>query len=347
LDLDLYDYELPASAIAQEPTEKRDASRLMVIDRRQGSIVDCYFSDLPAFLEPGDVLVFNDSRVIPARLMGQKRSTGARIELLLANPLVGYDINSPVWQALAKPGRRLKPGDMIDFSDSFSAEVMTKSDDGGIEVFLHTVNVYEAIMDYGSVPLPPYIRRPAETSDIERYQTVYASEPGSVAAPTAGLHFTPELILRCLKRGVETAWVTLHVGIGTFQAVTALQIDQHQMHPEWCGISEDTALLLNNARRDGRRVIAVGTTAVRTLESAVTTYDQVIDAGWKNTDIFIYPGYEFKAVDGMVTNFHLPKSTLLMLVSAFDNRDRILTAYRHALEAGYRFYSYGDAMLIV
>jgi S-adenosylmethionine:tRNA ribosyltransferase-isomerase len=351
MDIELFDYELPESLIAQEPSEKRDASRLMVLNRAQGSIAHRTFSDLPEFLYAGDVLVFNNSKVIPARLFGAKDSTGAAIELLLANPLEGHDMSSSRWLALARPARRLKAGDKISFSELLSALVLEKFDDGTIAVELSASgSLMDAIEAVGKMPLPPYIRRAAELVDSEGYQTVYAEQLGSVAAPTAGLHFTPELLEACRKRGVLTASVTLHVGLGTFRTVQVSDITEHHMHTEWYHIDEKAAEVINLAHFEGRRVICVGTTSARTIESAAeVSADGLaqIKPGWNTTDIFIYPGYKFKMVDALLTNFHLPKSTLLMLISALYNREQILAAYQEAVANNYRFFSYGDAMLII
>jgi S-adenosylmethionine:tRNA ribosyltransferase-isomerase len=352
MDIGSFDYELPGELIAQEPAARRDGSRLMMLDRSDGSMAHHDFSELPDLLRPGDMLVFNDSRVIPARLRGRKEGSGAAIELLLAQPSGGHSIDSHDWQAIARPARRLKAGNMVDVAQGLQVEVLGKNLDGTIDIRLHTdSDVLEALAQHGEMPLPPYIRRGAEGGDAERYQTVYAKDPGSVAAPTAGLHFTPDLIDRCRDRGIEVAFVTLHVGLGTFLPVQAARIEEHQMHSEWCHIDDATAQALYHAKREGRRIVAVGTTAVRTLESAagvVADYGGLaVEPGWRSTDIFIYPGYQFKLVDALITNFHLPKSTLLMLVSAFYRRDPIMEAYQQAIEKRYRFYSYGDAMLII
>lgn len=354
MDIGLFDYELPEGLIAQVPAERRDGSRLMLLDRAGGAVSHHVFHELPRLLEPGDVLVFNDSRVIPARLLGVKAGGGAAIELLLAQPLGGPEVDASDWNAMARPARRLRPGDVVEVSGGLRAEVLAKRPDGTVDVRLHTSGtVLEALAAYGQVPLPPYIRRGAEPTDAERYQTVYARDPGSVAAPTAGLHFTPGLLEECRQAGIESVHVTLHVGIGTFQPVQAERVEEHAMHSEWCHIDDAAAAALNAAKRQGRRIVAVGTTSVRTLESFAEEAGGVaggawrVRPGWRTTDIFIYPGYAFKMVDALVTNFHLPKSTLLMLVSAFYQREKVLEAYQQAIERRYRFYSYGDAMLIV
>ena len=352
METDRFDYELPESLIAQQPADRRDASRLMVLNRARGSIEHTVFSDLPDYLQAGDVLVVNNSLVIPARLYGVKRATGAAIELLMANPAVGHDAaGSNNWLVMARPARRLSAGDIIDFTETIHARVISREQDGFFEVAYDCPgNLLDALAQIGEMPLPPYIRRPANADDLKRYQTVYAQTPGSVAAPTAGLHFTPELLQTCMDMGVELVQVTLHVGPGTFQPVRASTVEQHQMHTEWYHVSDDAAARLTAAKRDGRRVICIGTTSVRTLESAAFVDDQgvlAVQSGWNQTDIFIYPGYHFKIVDALVTNFHLPKSTLLMLVSALYDREHILAAYQQAVEQNYRFYSYGDAMLIL
>ena len=355
MDLELFDYELPLELIAQEPSTERDAARLMVINRATGVIEHQVFSDLPDYLRAGDVLVMNDSRVIPARLIGEKRGTGAVIELMLAQPrpaggeLTGYSVESAEWLALARPARRLKVGDSVDFPDDLSALIQKKNDDGSVEITLSsTTPVLEAIEHNGMTPLPPYIKRAAEAADAELYQTVYAAEPGSVAAPTAGLHFTSELIEACIGRGVQVVCVTLHVGIDTFRPVSEQRVEDHQMHSEWYHIDTAAAAAINAAKREGRRVVCVGTTSVRTLEGASRVVGKpAVRPGWGSTDLYIYPGYEYQVADALVTNFHLPKSTLLMLVSAFYDREKMLAAYSEAVERRYRFFSYGDAMLIV
>jgi len=355
MDIESFDYNLPDRLIAQEPLAERDQSRLMVINRQTDKIEHRHFYDLPQYLSAGDVLVFNDSQVIPARLYGEKRGTGAAIELMLAQPLIVdegdqqiYDVNSERWLALARPARRLKVGDYIEFAYDLTAEVLSKNQDGSISVQLRsTLPILDAIRLNGKTPLPPYIHRMAEQTDEERYQTVYADKPGSVAAPTAGLHFTPKLIEQCQNRGVQTVNVTLHVGIDTFRPVQVNQVEQHQMHSEWYHITPEAASVLSAARAESRRIICVGTTSVRTLEGASQHGDIRDNAGWGQTDIFIYPGYRFQMVDALVTNFHLPKSTLIMLVSAFYDRLKVLAAYAEAVNQGYRFYSYGDAMLII
>jgi S-adenosylmethionine:tRNA ribosyltransferase-isomerase len=361
--LDLFDYELPEKLIAQYPAECRDGSRLLVVDRVTGTLSDRHFSDFPAYLCEGDVLVLNDSRVMHARLLGVKQGTGARIELFLLRRREGLNVQGKppeVWEALARPARRLKAGDTVRFGnelgDELAAHVICKAEDGSLTVSFECAGVFSEILGrVGKMPLPPYIRREAQALDVERYQTVYAGEAGSAAAPTAGLHFTKSLLDELRARGVQTAFVTLHVGLGTFRPVQTATIERHHMHEEHYHISEQTAVMVNTAKREGRRVICVGTTSVRTLESAATvTLGSGVEAactvrpGWGSTDIFIYPGgWNFLVTDALITNFHLPKSTLLMLVAAFYSREKILAAYAHAIQVGYRFFSYGDSMLIL
>ncbi|HBT96089.1 MAG TPA: tRNA preQ1(34) S-adenosylmethionine ribosyltransferase-isomerase QueA [Coriobacteriia bacterium] len=368
--VDLFDYELPEQLIAQYPCEERDGSRLLVVTRNTGTLEDRFFSDLPGYLRAGDVLVLNDSRVIHTRLLGSKQETGAHIELFLLKHKEG---DSSTWEALARPARRLKPGDIVVFKEPapvFSAEagshpnepvsvglrarVIEKSDAGSVIVSLeHEGDLYEVLDRVGHVPLPPYIDRADERIDVSRYQTVFADEPGSVAAPTAGLHFTPELLQGLRQKGVEIARVTLHVGLGTFRPVQCAEIEDHPMHEEFYHISEEAAVVINRAKAEGRRVVCVGTTSVRTLESAVVQDPgdsgtvASVAPGWGSTDIFIYPGGRgFAIADALITNFHLPKSTLLMLVSAFYDREKTLEAYKHAVIEAYRFFSYGDAMFL-
>ncbi len=342
-----FDYELPPELIAQDPLEQRDASRLMVIDPSHQTLLHEFFHDLPAHLVPGDVLVLNDSRVIPARLFGVKEDTGAHVELLLTQAGSAFE-----WWALAKPAKRLKQGTRIRFHMPGQAEaeqsaplavVIEEADEGLRKLrFEQTEDMDAFLQAYGTMPLPPYIHAPIENRD--RYQTVYAREAGSVAAPTAGLHFTDELIARIRDLQVDIAHVTLHVGLGTFRPVAVELVEDHVMHTETYHVPVETAALINQAKRDGRRVIAVGTTALRTLESAVQ--DGELLAGHGDTGIFIYPGYQFKMVDALITNFHLPKSTLLMLVSAFMGIEMTKRAYAEAVRLRYRFFSFGDAMFI-
>jgi S-adenosylmethionine:tRNA ribosyltransferase-isomerase len=352
--LKLFDYQLPPELIAQYPCEQRDGSRLLVVDRATGSLADQHFADLPKYLHEGDVLVLNDSRVMHARLQGEKQKTGARIELFLLKSIATEKDGPNTWEALARPARRLKPGDVVRFGPDLAARVLHKTEDGSLIVSFDCTGSFPEVLErVGSVPLPPYIQREARTLDVERYQTVYANETGSAAAPTAGLHFTTALLDELRRMAVHTVFVTLHVGLGTFRPVQTESIEDHHMHEEIYHISEQAASTINAAKREGRRVICVGTTSVRTLESAAAP-DRCGDTtapvapGWGSTNIFIYPGgRHFLVTDALITNFHLPRSTLLMLVAAFYNRTGTLAAYAHAIEAGYRFFSYGDAMLIL
>ena len=336
-----FDYELPEELIAQKPSEKRDACRLLVIHRSSGQLEHRHFSDILEYLRPGDCLFFNDSRVIPARLFGTRRGTGAKVEFLLSKKMEGE-----TWETLVKPGRRCRTGDIIDFEQGLSAEITGYSDDGTrIARFSCEGSFEETLERIGSMPLPPYITRRSDESDKENYQNVYARENGSVACATAGLHWTPELIRAAEDMGVRTAYVTLHVGIGTFRPVKVDKVEDHHMHFESYTVSQEAADTVNAAKKAGGRIICVGTTACRTLESA-STEDGVLRPGSADTGIFIYPGYRFKITDCMITNFHLPKSTLLMLVSALYDREKMLEAYRAAVAEKYRFFSYGDAMFI-
>jgi S-adenosylmethionine:tRNA ribosyltransferase-isomerase len=337
-----FDYALPEELVAQEPVSPRDASRLLVL-RPEGPVEHRTFAELDALLAPGDLLVFNDTKVIPARLVGRKES-GGKVEILLCEPLAGG--LGRRWRAMGQASKPIRAGARLDF-DGLRARVERVAGEGFYEVRFEVDDAaLGAELDrVGRLPLPPYIRRDAGAEDRERYQTVLAREPGSVAAPTAGLHFTADLLTRLAARGVERATVTLHVGPGTFLPVRASRLEDHRMHAERYEVPEATARAFARAREGGRRVVAVGTTAVRTLESAFTAGG--LRAGPGRTDIFILPGHEFRAVDGLVTNFHLPRSTLLALVCAFGGTDRVLDAYRHAVAHRYRFFSYGDAMAIV
>jgi S-adenosylmethionine:tRNA ribosyltransferase-isomerase len=335
-----FDYDLPAASIAQEPAP-RGESRLLVLDR-QGPERHSRVSDLPRLLHSDDLLVLNDTRVIPARLYGRSAG-GGRMEILLIERVAERE-----WDALVKPGRRARPGAMFaigEIAEGLAAEVIDKREDGR-----HRLRFTEPIEPHldrlGHIPLPPYIHRPDTAADRERYQTVFARQPGAVAAPTAGLHFTAELLEEIAAAGVEIARVTLHVGIGTFKPVSAERIEEHRMESERYEIVEETAAAIQRARAAGRRVVAVGTTVVRTLESAALAGDGEVRAGSSATKLFITPGFRFQVVDALLTNFHLPCSTLLMLVSAFAGRERVLAAYEEAIREGYRFYSYGDAMLV-
>lgn len=332
-----FDYELPKELIAQHPMEPRDHSRLLVLDKKTGAIEHRHFYDLPEYLQPGDLLVFNDTRVIPARIYGTK-DTGAKVEVLLL-----IRRNTTDWEALVRPGKKLQIGARIKFSPELSCTVVDHTDFGGRIIRFEYEGVFEEILDrLGEVPLPPYIT--AELEDKERYQTVYNRERGSAAAPTAGLHFTKDLLAKIKDMGCEEVFVTLHVGLGTFRPVSAENIEDHNMHREFYTVSQEAADAINKAKAEGRRIIAVGTTAVRTLESA--WQDGQVRAGGAWTQIFIYPGYKYKVVDDLVTNFHLPQSTLMMLVSALSSRDIILKTYATAVQERYRFFSFGDAMFI-
>ena len=350
--LELYDYELPEELIAQYPCQERGGSRLLVVHRKSGKLKDRRFLDIVEYLKPGDLLVMNDSRVIPARLLGEKATTGAHIELLLLKDRSNAGEKTAVWEVLARPLKRLKAGDCVSFGCELSACVLEKSTDGSVLVrFEHAGTFLDVLEKVGKVPLPPYIRREPNEADSKRYQTVYAKAPGSAAAPTAGLHFTEELLELLRSRGVQTQFVTLHVGLGTFQPVQADEIEDHRMHEEFYHIDQEAADAITLAKSEGRRVICVGTTSVRTIESAAVTDSDgnvSVKAGWGNTNLYIYPGGRgFRLTDALVTNFHLPKSTLLMLVSTFYERKKMLEAYQHAIEKAYRFFSYGDAMLIL
>jgi S-adenosylmethionine:tRNA ribosyltransferase-isomerase len=343
--VDDFNYFLPEQLIAQRPCDKRDASRLLVVHRVDGTVEHKHFYDIIDYLKPGDCLVLNNSKVLPARLFGEKRGTGAKVEFLLIKRIQG-----DIWQTMVRPGRRIKPGDVVVFGPGLSATVKDFGEQGTrIVEFAYQGIFMERLEEYGTMPLPPYIERPATNADNDRYQTVYCEPEGSVAAPTAGLHFTNELLHQIRERGVATAYVTLHVGIGTFRPVKAEEVEDHEMHYEEYEIPADAARLINETKSKGGRIISVGTTSARTLESAAVLDEQgkpSIQAGTGSTGIFIYPGYRFKMVDGLITNFHLPKSTLLMLVSALYSRERMLEIYQHAIEHEYRFFSYGDAMFI-
>lgn len=339
-----FDYDLPKELIAQEPVEKRDSSRLLVIKRDTDSLEHKTFSDILSYIEPGDCLVFNDSKVIPARLFGVKKDTGAVIEFLLSKRL-----GNGLWETLVRPGRRVKIGDTVIFGRNaeLSAEIVSYGEDGTRNVrFSCEGNFLDILEEIGKMPLPPYIERESTQADRFRYQTVYCKTEGSVAAPTAGLHFTPALIQAATDKGIHVAFLTLHVGIGTFRPVKSETVEDHHMHFEEYSVDTQNAEIINNAKKAGGRIFSVGTTACRTLESA-TDEQGILRAGSGDTNIFIYPGYQFKMVDCLITNFHLPKSTLLMLVSALYNREKILDAYKVAVEQRYRFFSYGDATLIL
>jgi len=338
LKLTDFSYELPKELIAQHPAEPRDHARLMLYDKKTGAVEHKHFYDLVDELQAGDVLVFNDSKVIPARLYGKRVPTGGKVEVLLLTP-VGEDR----WEVLVKPGKKALPGTTIEFPGGLQAEVLDRTDFGGRVVHFTYDGVFDDIIDQiGEMPLPPYIHEKME--DPDEYQTVYARERGSAAAPTAGLHFTDELLQKIRDKGVEEVFVTLHVGLGTFRPVEEENIEDHQMHSEFYSITPEAADAINRAKAEGRRIIAVGTTSIRTLESAGTTGTLKAGSGW--TNIFIYPGFTFHIVDALVTNFHLPESTLLMLISALSTREQILHAYDIAVREKYRFFSFGDAMFI-
>ena len=334
-------YDLPKERIAQTPVEPRDHSRLLVMDRFTGKMEHRHFYDIGDYLRPGDLLVINDSRVLPARLYGYKEDTGAHMELLLLEQK-----ENMVWECLAKPGKKAKPGVKLIFGDGLlTGEVVEVKEDGNRMVkFTCDGNFYSVLDQIGQMPLPPYITE--KLQDKERYQTVYSKELGSAAAPTAGLHFTPDLMDKIRAMGVDFASVTLHVGLGTFRPVKAQEVTEHKMHSEHCLLPKETAEKILKTKANGGRVIAVGTTSCRTLESVATFTGQI--QPWEGyTDIFIYPGYEFKVLDGLITNFHLPESTLIMLVSAFAGREHILHAYEEAVKLEYRFFSFGDACLFL
>ena len=332
-------FDLPEELIAQTPLERRDASRLLILNKKTGELEHRHFYDLPEYLHEGDCLVMNDSRVLPARLLGC-RSSGGSVELVLLR-----DLGEGKWECLSRPGRKTKPGTELSFGDGeLTATVLAVTEGGNRIVQFHYEGIFLEVLErLGKMPLPPYIK--AELNDAERYQTVYSREVGSAAAPTAGLHFTQELLQKLANKGVRLCYVTLHVGLGTFRPVKEEEIEDHPMHAEFCMIPEETARIVNETKKNGGRVIAVGTTSCRTLESFASADGALSpSSGW--TDIFIYPGYRFKCIDALITNFHLPESTLIMLVSALAGRETILHAYETAVKERYRFFSFGDAMLI-
>ena len=333
-------YHLPEELIAQTPLQQRDSSRLLRVNKETGEVSHHHFYDIIEYLQPGDCLVMNDSRVLPARLLGH-RPTGGAVEVLLLR-----DLGDKKWECLCKPGRKMQVGNEVIFGNGeLSATVTEVREDGNRVVEFHYDGIFLEVLErLGKMPLPPYIKE--ELQDQERYQTVYSREVGSAAAPTAGLHFTKELLEKIREKGIKTAFVTLHVGLGTFRPVKAEEITDHHMHAELCQINQETADILNETKKTGGRVICVGTTSCRTLESLVNE-DGTFEAKSKWTEIFIYPGYTFKAMDGLITNFHLPESTLVMLVSAFAGRENILNAYKEAVDRRYRFFSFGDAMCIL
>lgn len=342
MKVDLFDFYLPEELIAQTPLEDRSSSRLLVLNKETGAIEHSIFKNIKNYLQPGDCLVLNDTRVMPARLFGEKEETGAKIEVLLLKQMEGDR-----WETLVKPAKRIKKGTRIHFGNGLlSAICIEELDHGGrILDFEYDGIFYEILDQLGEMPLPPYIKE--QLDDKDRYQTVYAKETGSAAAPTAGLHFTEELLTELQDAGIHIAFITLHVGLGTFRPVSVEDIQEHEMHSEFYMMTEGTASLLNKVKSSGGRIVSVGTTSTRTLETIASKCNGEFKAmsGW--TNIFIYPGYEFKAIDGLITNFHLPKSTLIMLVSSLAGRESILHAYEEAVKERYRFFSFGDAMLII
>ncbi|MCF6097788.1 tRNA preQ1(34) S-adenosylmethionine ribosyltransferase-isomerase QueA [Thermovorax subterraneus] len=341
MDVKEFYYELPEELIAQEPLPERDKSRLMVVHRDTRSFEHKIFENIIDYLEEGDCLVLNDTRVIPARLLGTRKDTGGKIEFILLKR-----IEKDKWEILVKPGRRAKLGSEFTFGDGrLQAKVLDYTDAGGRIVEFYYEGIFEHILDeLGKMPVPPYIKK--ELEDKGRYQTVYARKPGSAAAPTAGFHFTTDLLNKIEQKGARICYITLHVGLGTFRPVKEEKVEQHKMHHEYFEVDDETARIINATKQQGKRVIAVGTTSTRTLETVADENGFVKgQSGW--TDLFIYPGYRFKVVDGLVTNFHLPESTLLMLVCAFADKELIMSAYKEAIKEKYRFYSFGDAMLIV
>lgn len=343
MDISLFDYNLPMDRIAQFPTENRGDSRMMVLSPKSESISHRLFRDLPEFIQKGDVLVINRTRVIKARLIGKKAKTGAAVEVFLLK-----EIEKNLWECLVRPGNRLHAGARIEFTNSIGCEIVDRTEYGGrIARFDIGVNVMDILNEIGHVPLPPYIKREDNKDfDEQRYQTVYADIKGSVAAPTAGLHFTSEMLVVLEEKGIQIAPLILHVGLGTFQPVKEQTIEEHKMHTESYSLPPETAQIINNAKNKGQRVLAVGTTAVRALETCSNDAGSV-SAGSGETDLFIYPGYKFRILRNLLTNFHLPRSTLLMMISALAGREFILRAYEEAINNGYRFYSYGDCMLIL
>ncbi|MBU8789532.1 tRNA preQ1(34) S-adenosylmethionine ribosyltransferase-isomerase QueA [Oceanobacillus caeni] len=343
MNIEDFDYHLPEELIAQTPLKDRTSSRLLVLDRQTKNVKHEHFSDIKKYLKPGDCLVLNNTKVLPARLYGIKEETGAKIEVLLL-----HQKEEDTWEVLTKPAKKVKKGTVLVFGDGLlqATCVGFKEHGGRILEFSYDGIFYEVLDQLGEMPLPPYIKEQLPEEDKDRYQTVYAKEEGSAAAPTAGLHFTSELLDEIKEMGVTIAFITLHVGLGTFRPVSVDKIEEHEMHSEFYQMTKETADTLNKVKENGGRIISVGTTSTRTLETIRRDHDKFIEtSGW--TDIFIYPPYEFKAIDGLITNFHLPKSTLIMLVSALVDKDTILRAYNEAVEERYRFFSFGDAMLIL
>ncbi len=339
MNIEQFDFELPEELIAQTPLEKRDTSKLLVLDKKTGEIEHKHFTDIIDYLESGDTLVLNDTKVIPARLYGVKEETKALIEILLLK-----EVKKDTWECLVKPAKRIHVGEIVKFSDKLSAQC-TEVKDEGIRVFklIYKGILYEILDELGEMPLPPYIHE--KLKDKDRYQTVYAKNIGSAAAPTAGLHFTLDLLNKIKEKNVNVVYITLHVGLGTFRPVNVENINDHKMHSEFYMMSKETAEVLKQTRKNNKKIISVGTTSTRTLETIMNLYGEFKEcSGW--TDIFIYPGYKFKAIDNLITNFHLPKSTLVMLVSALAGRENIMKAYKEAIKREYRFFSFGDSMFI-
>lgn len=334
-------YELPPELIAQDPLEDRSSSRLLVLDKHTGAVSHHVFREITEFLQPGDCLVLNNTKVIPARLLGVREDTGAHVEVLLLKRR-----EADVWETLVKPGKKCRPGARLSFGDGIlQAEVLEVVEEGNRLIRFTFDGIFEEVLDrLGEMPLPPYITH--KLQDKNRYQTVYARQEGSAAAPTAGLHFTKELLEQIEAKGIRTAYVTLHVGLGTFRPVKEENVLNHHMHSEYYEVSEETASLINRTKAEGGRIVCVGTTSCRTIESAADEKG-IVRAGSGNTDIFIYPGYQFRVLDALITNFHLPESTLVMLVSALAGREHVLNAYEEAVRERYRFFSFGDAMLVV
>lgn len=339
MNIEQFDFELPEELIAQTPLEKRDTSKLLVLDKKTGEIEHKHFTDIIDYLESGDTLVLNDTKVIPARLYGVKEETKALIEILLLK-----EVKKDTWECLVKPAKRIHVGEIVKFSDKLSAQC-TEVKDEGIRVFklIYKGILYEILDELGEMPLPPYIHE--KLKDKDRYQTVYAKNIGSAAAPTAGLHFTLDLLNKIKEKNVNVVYITLHVGLGTFRPVSVENINDHKMHSEFYMMSKETAEVLKQTKKNNKKIISVGTTSTRTLETIMNLYGEFKEcSGW--TDIFIYPGYKFKAIDNLITNFHLPKSTLVMLVSALAGRENIMNAYKEAIKREYRFFSFGDSMFI-
>ena len=336
---DDFDFYLPEELIAQTPLDKRDSSKMLVLDKNTGKITHSHFNNIIDYLDENDVLVLNDTKVIPARLYGTKIDTGAVIEVLMLK-----DLGNNTWECLTKPAKRIKIGTIVKFSDKLSAKCISVKEEGIREFeLIYDGILYEILDELGEMPLPPYIHE--KLKDKDRYQTVYAKNIGSAAAPTAGLHFTKDLLKRIEKKGVKVLYVTLHVGLGTFRPVSVDDVTKHKMHSEFYQMSKEVAQELNKAKKEGKRIISVGTTSTRTLETIMGLYGEFKEC-CGNTEIFIYPGYEFKAIDSLITNFHLPKSTLIMLVSALAGKENIMNAYKEAVDNKYRFFSFGDSMFI-